>query len=251
MNKFRASVRGILVALIMVMHLIPALIKALFDSEDMRVAQLMRRLWARRSLRILGVEVERTGSLPGRGPFLVIGNHRSYLDPIVVLKEVQAWPVAKAEVGAWPLIGFAAKATGIIYVNRDSKDSRAATLEAMENALNNGHSVLVYPEGTTHTEPVTRRFKPGAFRLAASMQVPIIPMAIEYEDPEDAWVGADTFVPHFVRTFGRRKTRVKIRYGEPVISDDSSVLIAETKNWIDNNLVKMRSEFAPEIPSIV
>lgn len=251
MNKFRATVRGILVALIMVLHLIPAMVKALAGGKDMRFAQLMRRLWARRSLRILGVEVERTGPLPGKGPFLVIGNHRSYLDPIVVLKEVEAWPVAKAEVGSWPLIGFAARATGIIYVERENKDSRAATLDAMEHALNNGHSVLVYPEGTTHIQPVTSRFKPGAFRLAASLQVPVIPMAIEYENPDDAWVGAATFVPHFVKTFGRKKTRVKIRYGQPIISGDSSVLIAETKNWIDDNLVKMRAEFSSSVPSTV
>ncbi len=246
MNKFRATTRGVLVFILMVTHVTPAVIKALLGGKDMRLALRMRRLWARRSLSVLGVEIERTGPLPGSEPCIIVGNHRSYLDPIVALKEIEAYPVAKAEVGSWPVIGFAAKATGIMYVKRDSKDSRAATIDAMEETLRDGHSVLVYPEGTTHIEPTTRRFKPGAFRLAAAMGVPVVPVVIEYENEEDAWIGDDTFVPHFVRTFGRQKTFVKIRYGEPIVSDDSSVLIAQAKKWIDENLVKIRSEFAVE-----
>jgi 1-acyl-sn-glycerol-3-phosphate acyltransferase len=243
MNKFRAAARGILVAALMASHVAPAVVKALVSGVDMRLALRMRRLWARRSLRVLGVQVDRTGRLPTDGPFIIAGNHRSYLDPIIALKEVEALPVAKAEVGSWPLIGFAAKATGIMYVKRDSRDSRAATLDAMEKILKEGYSVLVYPEGTTHIEPVTRRFKPGAFRLAAAMEVPIVPVVVEYEKTEDAWIGTDTFVPHFVRTFGRKETFVKIRYGDPIVSNDSAVLIAATKKWIDENLIKIRSEF--------
>jgi lyso-ornithine lipid O-acyltransferase len=250
MNKFRAMVRGFLVLFLMVVHVTPAVIKALLGGDYIKLGLWVRRLWARRSLRVLGVEIERTGNLPNNGPCIIAGNHRSYLDPIVALKEIEAFPVAKAEVGSWPIIGYAARSTGIMYVKRDSRDSRAATLDEMEKTLKEGHSVLVYPEGTTHTDPVTRRFKPGAFRLAAALGVPIVPVVIEYENEEDAWYGADTFVPHFVRTFGREKTRVKIRYGEPIVSDDSAVLIAEAKKWIDENMLKLRSEFAPEKTSV-
>lgn len=251
MNKILAAARGFLVAILVVIHVTPAVVKALISGVDLRFALRMRRLWARRSLKVLGVETERTGAVPNDGPCIIVGNHRSYLDPIVALTEVEALPVAKAEVGSWPLIGFGAKATGIMYVKRDSKDSRAATLDAMEKTLKEGYSVLVYPEGTTHIEPTTRRFKPGAFRLAAATGVPVVPVAIEYQREEDAWIGSDTFVPHFVRTFGRKRTFVKIRYGEPIVSDDSAVLLAQTKRWIDENSIKIRAEFSGEKTSLV
>lgn len=243
MNKFRAAIRGLLIALLIIIHVTPALVKAVFTGIDLPLALRMRRLWARRSLKVLGVMVERQGELPQRGPFLFVGNHRSYLDPIVVLSEIEALPIAKAEVGSWPLIGFGAKATGIMYVKRESKNSRAATLDAMRNTLNGGYSVLVYPEGTTHTESVTREFKKGAYSVAARGGFRVVPMAIEYGDILDAWVGNDTFIPHFVRCFGKKITCVKIAYGAPIVAEDPNFLLSETRKWIDENMVRLRTEF--------
>jgi 1-acyl-sn-glycerol-3-phosphate acyltransferase len=246
MQTIRAAIRGILVAIFIVVHLTPALVKALAKGVDLPFALRMRRLWARRTLRMLGVKVDIKGTLPQGGPFMFIGNHRSYLDPVIVLKDLEAIPVAKAEVSSWPLIGFAARATGAMYVKRESKDSRTSTLKAMNRTLKNGYSVLVYPEGTTHDEPVTRSFKKGAFALAANEGFQVVPMAIDYLDQRDAWIGKDTFVPHFMRCFGKKKTFVKIAYGKPVLSNDTAVLLSETKDWIDRTLIEIRREFDKE-----
>ena len=250
MNGIRAAIRGIIIAVLIAVHLAPALVKAIFTGIDLPLALRMRRLWARRALRVLGVEVQRAGNLQEGGPFLFIGNHRTYLDPIVVLREMEALPVAKAEVGAWPLIGFAARATGIMYVKRDSKNSRAATLDAMRQTLNEGYSVLVYPEGTTHIEPTSMDFKKGAFSLAAKEGFQVVPMAIDYLDLRDAWVGNDTFVPHFVRCFGKKTTHVKICYGKPIVSNDPKILLEESKKWIDENMLRIRTEFKQEKSSV-
>lgn len=250
MNKFRAAIRGLLIALLIIIHVTPALVKAVFTGIDLPFALRMRRLWARRSLKVLGVKPERQGELPEGGPFLFVGNHRSYLDPIVVLSEIEALPIAKAEVGSWPLIGFGAKATGIMYVKRESKNSRAATLDAMRSTLNDGYSVLVYPEGTTHIEPATRDLKKGAFSVAARAGFMVVPMAIEYGDVQDAWVGSDTFIPHFVRCFGKKNTYVKIAYGVPIASEDPNFLLAETRKWIDENMVRLQTEFDPDKSSV-
>ncbi|MEY3053432.1 MAG: hypothetical protein RLY31_3217 [Bacteroidota bacterium] len=195
----------------------------------------------------LGLEIETEGSVPvGSGPVLLVGNHRSYLDPIIVLTVLRVLPIAKAEVSRWPLVGAAARATGIIFVWRERRDSRAAALQAMESKLRQGYSVLVYPEGTTHVNPYTSPFKAGAFRVAAAMDVPVVPVAIEYQDEGDAWVGDDTFVAHFLRTFGRRRSRVRIAYGPALTGADPAELSREARQWIDERLTGWHRQLVGE-----
>jgi 1-acyl-sn-glycerol-3-phosphate acyltransferase len=219
-------------------------LNALFHKDPLPGGLRIRHKFCVRSLRWLGVEIEQRGEVPKGGPYIFIGNHRSYLDPIVSLKDVPAMPVAKAEVSSWPLIGYGGKVTGIMYVKRESKSSRAAVMEAMRNSLQMGYSVLVYPEGTTHTDPQTMPFKGGAFNLAAKEGIPIVPMALDYLDLGDAWVGNDTFIPHFIHCFGKKKTFVKIRYGEPLAADDLNFLMDASKTWIDATMRDIRAEFA-------
>ena len=240
MKKIRATVRGILTIFYTVFHMLPGMTGSLLGLNFLPTALRWRRLWAKRCLHMLGVRVHRSGELPEGGPFIFIGNHRSYLDPIAVLKEVEALPVAKAEVGAWPLIGYAAKVTGILYVKRESKRSRADTLGAMEKYLKQGYSVLVYPEGTTHTDAKSMPLKRGAFTLAARTGFPVVPMAIEYLDLRDAWIGDDTFIPHFMRCFGKKRTHIYLRYGQPVSGDDPGQLVRTCQEWINQQIAEMR-----------
>lgn len=242
MKNLRATVRGILLIFFTLFHMTPGMIASVFTENYLRIALRWRRKWANRSLWMLGVRIERSGAVPGPkdGPYIFIGNHRSYIDPIALLTDVEALPVAKAEVSAWPLIGYAARVTGILYVKRESKRSRADTLGAMEEYLKKGYSVLVYPEGTTITDPKTLPFKRGAFRLAAKTGVPIVPTAIEYHDLGDAWVGDDTFIPHFMRCFGKSRTRLLLRYGQPIQGEDAKELLHKCQSWIDEQILEIR-----------
>ena len=103
----------------------------------------------------------------------------------------------------------------------------------MDKLLTDGYSILVYPEGTTHVEPMTRHFQRGAFGLAASKGIPILPIGIEYKEKSDAWVGNDTFIPHFVRCFGKKNTVIDIGFGPPLLGDDAKELASSAKKWID------------------
>ncbi len=233
--------------ILIIVHIIPGIIKSFFSKDYLPLALRMRKLWAQRCLRLLGVQIHKKGNAPENGPFIFIGNHRSYLDPIVALRDIEALPVAKAEVSSWPIIGYGAKVTGIMWVKRESKRSRANTLKAMEEAIQKGFSVLIYPEGTTHVEPQTRQFSKGAFRLAASMDIGIIPIAIEYFDLRDAWVSDDTFIPHFLRCFGKKKTQIKLAYGAPIFGENGSELLQECQKWIDSEILEMRKEIGLEL----
>ncbi len=211
----------------------------LWKGPDLDFALRIRKRCLKRLLSALGVRIQQYGSLPEekKGPYLLVGNHRSYLDPIVLLADFKALPVSKAEVAHWPLIGFAARQTGILFVKREKKTSRKQTLQAMKEKLREGYSILLFPEGTTvAVGSNTLPFRPGAFRLAAELNVPLIPFAIEYLHPQDAWVGNDTFVPHFFRCFGKKTTTIQVHYGPPLRGKKPEELRKKTRLWIDARL---------------
>lgn len=183
----------------------------------------------------LGVQIIKNGEIY-KNNFLYVSNHRSYLDPIVLLRYTPALPVAKAEVGKWLFIGFAIKLTGILLVQRDSKTSRYDTLLSIKTALKNGLSVLIYPEGTTTKRGATLPFQRGVFRVAAAEGIGIVPITIVYAHENDAWVGKDTFLPHFIRCFGKRKTIVFLHIAQPIRDTNIQKLLETTQLQIDNTI---------------
>lgn len=201
----------------------------------------VRKNFCNAGFRVLGTTLETEGKAYNDKPAVYISNHRSYIDPMAALRDIKALPVAKAEVGSWPLIGYAAKATGVMYVKREDRNSRRSTLSAMEKTLDMGYSVLIYPEGTTTREATTLPFKKGAFGLAANKGVPIVPMAISYDNPDAIWDGPESFVAHFLQMFRKKKNRIKIRYGEPVFGEVTEELLKKTQAWINEQVAEMEA----------
>lgn len=241
------TIRSIFRALKMVLtclyHLIPLLIVSAIKGHSLTRALEVRKNFCQSALRMLNMELEIIGKPYNATPAVFISNHRSYIDPVAALRDIKALPVAKAEVAKWPLIGYAARATGIMYVKREDKSSRRTTLVAMEKTLEMGYSVLIYPEGTTTKEPTTLPFKKGAFGLAVNNKVPIVPMAISYNNPDAIWDGPESFISHLLQMLRQKKTRIKIRYGEPIYSDDNKILLAATQNWINEQVKEMEASW--------
>lgn len=214
----------------------------LFSGPDMWRTLRFRRSWARRLLPTLGVKMHTTGAAPDF-PCLLVANHRSYLDPAILAHDVLGYGVAKAEVANWPVIGWGARVAGVIFLQRESRDSRKVALTGIAEKIREGFPVILFAEGTTHTGEKTIPFKSGSFKLAAKEGIPIVPAAIEFQSPEDYWVDDATFLPHL---FGRLKVREKhafVRYGPTFSGDDPEVLMHEVKNWIDAELSEMRKGF--------
>lgn len=198
--------------------------------------------WAKTVMKVLGVKIETQGEVPD-GRVLALPNHRTYLDGAVMISQLASFFVVKAEVSKWPLIGAGTYATNTIMVNREDKDNRRQTREAVKERLALGHAVTVFPEGTTAVGPGTKPFKPGMFYIAAEGQIPAMPVAIEYLHPEDAWVGDSTFVGHFLHCFSKWETPVKVRFAKPIVATDGAVLLDKTQTWINKSLIELRSEW--------
>ncbi len=245
MSLIRVAARLLLLVGCLIFHIVCVLVPGIFRGRDLDYALRVSQFWLPWVLHKMGVRFEKHGAAPS-GAHIYMGNHRSYLDGIMIMSEVRALPVVKAELASWPLIGYGAKLTGIIFVKRENKASRSATLDAMKNSLENGYSVLVYPEGTTHTNPTTIDFRTGGFNMAVQNGFGIVPMAIDYADINDAWVGDEKFLPHFIRCFGKKEMHVQIRYGQPLRSANVEELVTQTKQWIDDNMLNIRKEFEAE-----
>ena len=159
-----------------------------------------RLLWG---ARIQGVE-----NLPRSGPFILVANHCSNLDPLMM-----GWAsgnqigrvvhfMAKIEMRRWPIIGWLATQSGVYFVRRGEGD-RAAQRFSLE-ALAAGRPIAMFPEGTRSRTGRLREGKPGAALIAMRSGAPIVPAAVS---------GTHRIFPG--RSRWPRPARVRIRIGEP------------------------------------
>jgi len=121
-------------------------------------------------------------NLPLTGPALIVANHLSSLDPAFVGEFIAysgRWPyfLAKDSLFRWPVIGFFVRRSGMIPVHRGT-DHVADALDEAQRYLDEGHVVVLYPEGTTARDPLLWPCRPrtGAARLALATGLPVIPL---------------------------------------------------------------------------
>lgn len=112
-------------------------------------------------------------------PHIFVANHNSYMDipPIVQLKHQPIRALGKFESSKIPIFGWIYKAA-VIMVDRSSPTKRAQSLRNLKNALQEGVSIFIFPEGTfsmTSQRPL-KPFYNGAFKLAIEMNIPIQPV---------------------------------------------------------------------------
>ena len=242
MKKLRAFWRLLYFAFYTSFKVGQIILSSLLLGQDIKRSLRIRRRWAQHLLAVIGVRVQTSGTPPDF-PCILMCNHRSYLDPAVIVHDANVYAVSKAEVAKWPIIGFGAKVAGVLFLKRESAESRKRTLQGIAEKLQEGFAVLLFPEGTTHSEPTTSSFKPGGFKLAAAEGFPVVPVAIDYSSTADHWIGNDTFLPHFLRRFAEREIPVQVHYGEAIWSDDPEVLLQDAKIWIDAELLEIAERF--------
>lgn len=193
------------------------------------------RRWTSGLVRGLGLDVRMSGSLP-EGGCLVVANHRSYIDIAPLYAAVPGFFLAKAEVAAWPVLGWAARLGDTVFVARSDAESRRRSRAELAERLRRGHRVLVFPEGTTHAGPGILPFRPALFELAAREDLPVVPVAIEYDDAADAWVGDDTFVRHFLDRFAEPRMSLRLTIGPALRHVDADMLRSRAEEWIRGEL---------------
>ena len=144
-----------------------------------RLHEVSHLAWSRIMLRIFGIRLQITGRLPD-GPALIVANHISWMDIVILHALWPMWLVAKAEIRGWPVIGRLAELAGTLFIQRGSEASRVRVNRRMAALLRRGHRVGIFPEGGIRPERGVGRFHARLFAPALRVGVPIVPVAIRY-----------------------------------------------------------------------
>lgn len=139
------------------------------------------RWWGRGLVKAAGIKivVHNAERIAGDSSQVYIANHVSWYDTPVLLETLPNFGfVAKRELERIPLFGKAAKAVGVIYIDRVNHQAAFGAYEDAAKRMKGGESVVVYAEGTRGESYPLRPFKKGPFVLAIGAGVPIVPIVI-------------------------------------------------------------------------
>lgn len=163
---------------------------------------------------IVGLHVSKEGKMPDK-PCLLVSNHVSWLDIIVLGSFSPAYFVAKSDILAWPVIGYLAKQGGTLFVRRGEKQQAKAISEEMVWLLKQNRTVIAFPEGTTTNGETVLPFHASLFQAALLTKATVQPVAIQYLGKAKGYapfIGEDAFVPHLVRMLSLDKVEVRVAF---------------------------------------
>ncbi|MCW3844461.1 1-acyl-sn-glycerol-3-phosphate acyltransferase, partial [Micromonospora yasonensis] len=157
---------------------------------------------------------------------LLVANHVSWLDILAVLAVSPARMLAKREVRDWPVVGLLAAAAGTVFVDRSRPRDLPATVGRVAAALGAGHSVAVFPEGTTWCGVAdgcrpARGFRPAMLQAAVDAGAPVVPLRLSYRyagDPTTlaAFLGEETLWASVRRVLAARDLTVSVGVAAPL-----------------------------------
>ncbi len=126
--------------------------------------------------------IQYLGERPPSGPVIYCANHFSTMDiPSMALLRKQACYVGKESISKLPLFGYMFK-TIHITVNRSSFRDRGLVFQKYKEALGQGKSLFIFPEGGINSLeiPTQSKYKDGAFKVAIELGIPIVPVSIPF-----------------------------------------------------------------------
>jgi 1-acyl-sn-glycerol-3-phosphate acyltransferase len=202
--------------------------------------------WARGMCRIVGVRVAVEGPRP-RGSCLLVSNHLSYVDVLVLASLFPCAFVAKAQIARWPVVGFLARAMGTLFVEREQKRSLGPLNARLSARLARGEALVLFPEGTSTAGEGVLPFRPALLEPAASLGLAVRHAALRYTTaPGDrpareavCWWGDTSFLAHLGALLGLARIEARVRFGaEPVAAADRKELAVRLERAV-------RADFEP------
>jgi 1-acyl-sn-glycerol-3-phosphate acyltransferase len=203
LNSLYSVAKALLKALRCVAHLVRGMwtIRLHFASSSTAQKQQHIAHWAQDFLKILDVQLHITGSVVTTGPLLVVANHISWLDILVMLAVQPVRFVSKAEIKRWPLIGWLATNAGTLYIERASRRDAMRVVHHIADALKPAtpdhlpYIIAVFPEGTTTDGSVVLPFHGNLIQAALSAGAPVQPVTLRFSDAD---TGALSMTPAYV-----------------------------------------------------
>lgn len=193
-----------------------------FARVDWDVRQALVQAWSSDLLRILGVSLEVSGPEGHNPQGLVVINHVSWLDILVINAALPVRFVSKSDVKHWPVLGSLIVGAGTLLIERASRRDAMRVVHQMSAHLADGHRVAIFPEGTTHDGSVLLPFHANLIQAAISAQAPVTPVGLSYWDKSrvaksmaPVYVGDMALVPSIWRTLRGGPVHAKVVWEAP------------------------------------
>lgn len=226
----------------------------------------LSRRWHRGAARIAGIDIRTHGRMLQTGPALIVANHVSYLDIVVLGSIIEGAFVAKSEVESWPVFGWLARQQRTVFIERNARHATAHR-DVIRERLEKGERLILFPEGTSSDGNRTLGFKSTLFDVASieveGATVPVQPVSIAYSRfdgmpmgrairPFYAWYGDMELAPHLSTSLALGKVGVDVVFHQPVTFSDygnRKALAAACNRMVQDGLERAltgrSSDFSP------
>jgi 1-acyl-sn-glycerol-3-phosphate acyltransferase len=187
---------------------------------------------------LIGVRIREIGKRSADFPLLILANHASWLDIVVITALTPAVFVAKKEVAGWPIFGWLAKLQRTVFIDRERRHRTGAATQEIAERLIGGDAVVLFAEGTSSDGNRVLPFRSaliGAVHHAIGSsthhdRVTVQPLSLAYVNLNGlplghafrsrvAWYGDADLVPHLLGVCSAGAVDVVVSWGEPVSYD--------------------------------
>ncbi|NRR33061.1 1-acyl-sn-glycerol-3-phosphate acyltransferase [Oxalobacteraceae bacterium] len=174
------------------------------------------RRWSGQLMGMCNVTVDKQGGAAVLAHAMVVANHVSWLDIFVINSLHPCRFVAKAEIRAWPMLGWLAEKAGTVFIARGNRRDLRHIFKGLVHSLEAGERVAFFPEGTTAVQGTLLPFHANLFEAAIDAKVPVQPFALSYVDaqgrshPSVDFVGDMTFAESMLAILGGSRVHARL-----------------------------------------
>ncbi len=151
-------------------------------AERDSCAHAVARNWATKAINANGsvIKVRGIENVPAKGGVLFVSNHQSNFDIPILIGFVPRDKgfIAKKELMKVPVFRMWMKALGCVFIDRHDARQTLSAFSLAATSLKEGHSIVIFPEGTRSSDGTLGHFKPGSLKLAIKANVPVVPVTI-------------------------------------------------------------------------
>lgn len=227
MSELRAA-RILILFLIWTLALIPVQVVALWLNSP--IADRLPPFYHRGVARLFGLKIRCIGKRADDHPVLYVSNHISWLDIVVLGGTLNASFIAKHEIATWPFFGLLARLQRTVFIERKARRT-ADHRDEMVVRLEQDHSLILFPEGTSDDGLRVLPFKSAFFVLAErpvnGRHITVQPISVGYSKlhgmpvgrramPIFAWVGDEDLAPHLWTYLKAGPAEAVIIFHEPI-----------------------------------
>ena len=193
-----------------------------FPRLSLEQREMQVQAWALQLLALWGIHVRVIGQPVRGGPALLVANHISWLDILVIHAARFCRFVSKSDIRGWPVVGALATGAGTLYIERTRRKDALRMVQDMAEAMKQGDVLAVFPEGTTSDGRDILPFHANLIQSAIAADAPVQPMSLRFVDARSGemtlapcYIGDDTLVASVWRTLNAPPITAVVHFGEP------------------------------------